>query len=301
MKVKLIDVDSKIPNLALMKISSFFKKNGYEVGFDIEDPDLVCASVIYKKNVLKLDEILNEYGKDVCEFGGSGYSLTHNLPDDVEFIKPDYDLYPSKYAQGFTTRGCIRNCSFCIVPIKEGKLVRWQHPKEFYDDRFDTIWIMDNNWIADKQQFMETSGWILDHGLKVLECGFDVRITDEDIVKRISDMKFPKGIHFAFDNSNLRDVVKEKILLLKEYGINTRHDVIFYVYCDSPKQVDDAVRRCRILKKLNTNPFVMYNIDRNRTPRVKKLQHWANRRQLFWSCDFDEFSWESKYHKPKLI
>ena len=23
---------------------------------------------------------------------------------------------------GFTTRGCIRNCSFCVVPQKEGKI-----------------------------------------------------------------------------------------------------------------------------------------------------------------------------------
>lgn len=301
MKVKLVDVDSKIPNLALMKLSTYFKENDSEVGFDVEDPDLICASVIYKKNALKLDMIREQYGEKKCDFGGSGYSLTHNLPDEIEFMKPDYDLYPSEYAQGFTTRGCIRNCNFCIVPTKEGKLVRWQHPREFYDDRFDTIWIMDNNWIADKKHFVETSGWILDHDLKVLECGFDVRITDEDIVKRISELKFPKGIHFAFDDSSLREIVKEKVVLLKEYGINTRHDVIFYVYCDSPKQVDDAVRRCRILKKLNVNPFVMYNIDRNRTPRVKKLQHWANRRKLFWSCDFEDFSWESKYHKSKSI
>jgi hypothetical protein len=161
--------------------------------------------------------------------------------------------------------------------------------------------MMDNNWIADKEWFMETSQWVVDNKLGVMECGFDVRLTDDDIVERISHMKFPKGIHFAFDNMNIKKIVIEKINLLKEYGINTHKNVIFYVYCDSPSCVDDAVRRCRILKNNNVNAFVMYNIDRNRTPRVKKLQHWANRRQHFWSCDFKDFSWSIKDRVPKDI
>lgn len=292
MKIRLVDVDSKIPNLALMKISSFFKNERHDVGFDIQDPDLVICSVIYKKNKWLLDGIVEEFPDSKFDFGGTGYDLHKKLPDDIEFIKPDYDLYPSEYAQGFTTRGCIRNCDFCIVHEKEGELVKWQHPKEFYDDRFDTIWIMDNNWIANKEWFFETSGWIIEHDLKVLECGFDVRLTDDKVLERISCMRFPKGIHFAFDNSILSDVVKEKINLMQEYGFNTHKDVIFYVYCDSPSDVNSALSRCRLLKKMNTNAFVMYNIDRNRTPRVKKLQHWANRRHIFWSCDFNNFSWK---------
>ncbi len=291
MKIRLIDIDSKIPNLALMKISSFFKNEGHKVGVDVEDPDLIIGSIIYKKNRALIDDIILEYPNVLFDFGGTGYDIYKKLPNEIEFIKPDYDLYPSKYAQGFTTRGCIRDCHFCIVREKEGEYKKWQHPQEFYDDRFDTIWIMDNNWIANKDWFMETSGWIVDHELKVLECGFDIRLLDEKIMERISCMRFPKGIHFAFDNSNLSDIVKEKVKMMKEYGLNIHKDVIFYVYCDSPKDVSNAVSRCRLLKKLNVNAFVMYNIDRNRTPRVKRLQHWANRRSIFWSCDFKEFDW----------
>jgi hypothetical protein len=50
MEVLLIDVDSKIPNLALMKISAYHKQRGDEVGFDIDDPDVIYASVIFEKN-----------------------------------------------------------------------------------------------------------------------------------------------------------------------------------------------------------------------------------------------------------
>lgn len=43
----LIDVDSSIPNLALMKISAYLKQLGYETGFNVSNPDLICASCIF--------------------------------------------------------------------------------------------------------------------------------------------------------------------------------------------------------------------------------------------------------------
>jgi len=49
-RVLLIDVDSKIPNLALMKLSSWHKARGDLVGFNVIDPDLIYASVVFKKN-----------------------------------------------------------------------------------------------------------------------------------------------------------------------------------------------------------------------------------------------------------
>ena len=51
MKVCLIDVDSKIPNLALMKLSTYHKSLGDDVklGYDplIDTPDLCYASKIF--------------------------------------------------------------------------------------------------------------------------------------------------------------------------------------------------------------------------------------------------------------
>lgn len=53
--------------------------------------------------------------------GGTGYGLENKLPAEIETIYPDYGLYPKfKEAYGFLTRGCPRNCGFCIVSKKEG-------------------------------------------------------------------------------------------------------------------------------------------------------------------------------------
>ena len=115
MKIGLYDIDSKIPNLALMKLSAWHKQQGdqTELFFPLmsKSYDKIYASQVFTKShpVYRYDEI-----------GGSGtknWSIV--LPDEIEHIYPDYELYNCNYAMGFTTRGCIRKCPFCIVKDKE--------------------------------------------------------------------------------------------------------------------------------------------------------------------------------------
>lgn len=287
MRVSLIDVDSKIPNLALMKISAYHKLKNDTVAFNLSNPDKIYTSIIFKKNNGKSKN--NTIDNIDRVFGGSGYDLSVKLPDEMEFIKPDYDLYPSTYSQGFTTRGCINQCDFCVVPDKEGRLKKNQHPKEFHDSRFDTIMIMDNNWLANKKWFFETSKWIIDNGLKVLEHGLDIRLIDEKTIRQLQDLKIPIW-HFAFDYSSLERIVRWNVGLLKECGVNLKNNVSFYVYCDSDLQYDDALYRCNVLRELGTNANVMFNCDMPKTKRIKDLMKWSWRRCLYWKIPFQEYS-----------
>ena len=108
-RVLLIDVDSKIPNLALMKIAMYHRTQGDTVGFNIEDPDKVYASVVFKRNHHSVDGLRVFYPNADINIGGSGYDLSLSLPPEVERMTPDYSIYPDcdRY-YGFTTRGCIR-------------------------------------------------------------------------------------------------------------------------------------------------------------------------------------------------
>lgn len=286
MRIRLIDIDSKIPNLALMKLSAYYKGRGHTVSFDEPDPNLVFASVVFRKNAWKARGLRFMFPHADIEIGGTGIDLAKRLPDEIEFCKPDYDLYPSTYSLGFTTRGCIRRCPFCVVPEKEGKIQRWQHIREWHDERFDTVICLDNNVYADREWFFENTDYVLESGLKYNAIqGMDIRILDEEIAGRLADLKWSGQLHFAFDRIQDEPAIRRGIQLLQDAGIRTRHDVSVYVFVGFDSTPAEDKRRCRLLKELGATPFVM---QYKRTPWTRKVAWWANRPQVFWSCDVDD-------------
>lgn len=295
MKVKLVDVDSKMPNLALMKISAYYKAKGDTVSFDIPDPDLVYASVIFKKNKHLVDGLRFWHPEAKIIIGGSGYDLASKLPDEIELMKPDYSLYPDiDYSLGFSSRGCIRKCHFCVVPQKEGKFKRAQHPELWHDPQFNKIMFLDNNILIDREWFFEVTQWCIDNKLEVcFNQGLDARLLDVEIAKQLLKMKTWKSVFFAWDHVRDERIIKEKIKVLKQAGFTKsklRDLVHFYVYVDDDSEYETGVYRCRELKKLWCNAFVMFNIDRKPTPRIQKLRRWANKKQLYWSIDISEYN-----------
>jgi len=298
MNVLLIDVDSTIPNLALMKLSAYHKSIGDNVGFGVPDPDIVYASVVFQQNKHKVDGLSFYYPEADIHIGGSGHDLTSKLPDEIEYLKPDYSLYSNcDYSIGYASRGCIRNnttCPFCIVPIKEGKFKRAQHPEEWYNPSYDKIVFLDNNILVDKEWFFEIVNWCIEKNLAIwFTQGLDIRKMDEDIARTLLKMKIYRGIFFAWDHIEDEAIIKEKIQLLKDNGFSNnklKELVQFYVYVDNDSEYDSGVYRCRELKKMSCNAFVMYNIKNKPTSRIQKLRRWANKKQLFWSIDIDEYT-----------
>jgi radical SAM superfamily enzyme YgiQ (UPF0313 family) len=143
-RILLVDADSKIPNLALMKISAWHKEHGDNVallrGSQIvlsDKPDKVYASIVFKKNAHALDHLSSAYPDINIDIGGSGYDLKKELPSEMENMKPDYSLYPEyDYSIGFSSRGCFRDCHFCVVPIKEGMFRKVNHPENWYNPEY---------------------------------------------------------------------------------------------------------------------------------------------------------------------
>ena len=137
MRIGLIDVDGhSFPNIPLMKISAYHKAQGdsvewYQPMFS-GHMDKVYMSKVFSFTpdyewIIDADEIVKG-GTGYCIELEDGKEVYHKerdiqLPEDVEHIYPDYDLYPEltkDTAYGFLTRGCPRGCSFCHVQAKEG-------------------------------------------------------------------------------------------------------------------------------------------------------------------------------------
>jgi hypothetical protein len=287
MRVLLIDFDSKIPNLALMKISAWAKEKGHQVGFDIHDPDIINCSVIFSKNRGQAAGLQQMFpGKEII-YGGSGWDLKNTLPRSIEFCKPDYDLYPSTYSQGFTTRGCIRKCPFCIVPTKEGYIKPWQHPIYFHDDRFDTCMLMDNNLLSAPAWYVkDVFNWFITTGTKAdAPQGYDARLLTEEYAGILKDIHHPKGLRFAWDNTREEPIVIRAIGILKDAGFNLKHDISFYVLAGYDTGFDDALYRCNRLREMGVSAFVMPYHKKDRM--INRLAKWANRRWAYWSGPFE--------------
>jgi hypothetical protein len=303
--IHLIDADSRIPNLALMKISAFHKAKGDRVtfskgktlGFSRTAPDRIYVSIVFRSNRDLFSDLPSSFPDTIFDFGGSGYDLTKTLPEEIESMVPDYSLYPkSKASIGFTTRGCIRNntsCPFCVVPVKEGKFRRVSHPDQWYDPKFENIVFLDNNILADKEWFMTVTSWCMEKKLNIwFTQGLDIRKMDLDIARRILEMRKYKGVFFAWDHIEDEGIIKEKIQLLKQAGFtdNTlKQYVQFYVYVRDDSEYESGLYRARELKKQSCNAFIMFDIDNKRIQRIIDLQRWSNRKQLFWLCDISDY------------
>jgi len=150
--ILLIDVDSKLPNLALMKLSRHYKNKGWSVvkvrsEVKTKNAEKIFASVIFNKSRSsnKIKQLKDYYG-DRLTLGGSGVSITKRLPKTIEKLSPDYSLYPEleDRAIGFLTRGCPKKCEFCIVPIKEGKTHQVSDLDDLLQNRSKVILLDDN-------------------------------------------------------------------------------------------------------------------------------------------------------------
>ena len=85
MRMGLIDYDGRVPNLALMQLSSFYKKRGDTVllnGFRRSQVDHVDVSVLFtwhRAAASRLSEIYPE-----VRFGGTGWDLETELPREAQ-------------------------------------------------------------------------------------------------------------------------------------------------------------------------------------------------------------------------
>ena len=299
MNVLLIDLDSTIPNLALMKVSTYYKDRGHTVGWAIEDPDIAYISCIFKKNAEKAKSseymLKTLYPNIKIDLGGPGVSLSKKLPEDIENCQPDYTIYPDcDYSIGFTTRGCIRNCSFCIVPKKEGKLKFIQPIEKVHKPKHKAIKLLDNNVLASPENFKKICNYCHDNKIKIdFSQGLDARLLTDELASYLAKVKPMHCFDFAFDSLDYTKDVINTVELLKKHGINPRSKVMFYVYVskdmDGPTGVKSALIRCDILRNLGTNPYIMLNIDDEPMEIMRDLKRWANRKAIFWSCDFKDY------------
>jgi hypothetical protein len=274
-----------MPNIAIMKLSTYHKRVGDDVDwyshlFDYQDTDILYVSKIF---TFKPDIQYLPLKAKIIK-GGTGYDIKIKLPKEIDEITDfDYNLYPEcDYSVVFTTRGCIRKCKFCVVPQKEGSI----HPVKIpnLNPRSKYIKILDNNFFAYK-------GWR--ENLEILKSfnlpldfnqGIDLRILTEEQCKVLQNSKI-KCIHCAWDNYKDKNIIIPKLEMLCKYV--KPYKITCYVLVGFNSTPEEDLHRVETKRSLNVNPFVMpFNKS---DPYQKNFARWVNHKAIFKSCTWEEY------------
>lgn len=269
----LIDSDIELgryifPNLALMQLSTFLKDLGQIVEFGSTDkiPDNVWVSCVFPQNREKALMSSNWYPESRIHFGGTGFNLITKLPEEAQHKKPDYGLYPHvDYSLGFTSRGCIRKCAFCVVPEKEGFIREHSPIEEFLEPSFKKIVLLDNNFLA-SPRCKEKLEKLIDLGKRVcFNQGLDIRLINKENAELLAQVKsrdksFKRtNYYFAWDLPEIEPSVLKGIEILLDAGIKPSH-LMFYVLMGYNTNYEQDKYRLHTLIDLGVKPYVMvYN------------------------------------------
>ncbi len=297
MKIRLTQIDGKLPNLALMKLSSFYKENGHEVYFQRSitksmfepDYDLVLASSIFSTSSKKIELFKSHFPNAVV--GGTGSSEEWTVEDVIGDYPDvyDYSIYPDfKHSIGFSQRGCRLRCKFCVVPQKEGKNKHANFIHEIWrgEGYPKNLLLLDNDFFGQKD-WRGKSEEIIKSGFKVcFSQGINIRLFDQEAAMVLAKMKYyddsfeRKRIYTAWDNLKDADIFFRGINYLISAGIKP-DEIMVYFLCNFWEKglTDDVWERFERMREIGLRPYPMVFDIENADREIKEFQTWVIRRR----------------------
>ncbi len=296
MRVLLIQIDGKLPNLALMKLAHWHRANGHTVDFttrrrrDLFDThyDQVYASAIFHHSAKFFPQIRSDWPNVIFGGTGTGNAQTVEALIGREYEYYDYTDYPHfKESIGFTKRGCRLSCKFCVVPQKEGK--------PSFANTIANIWrghpyprklhLLDNDFFG-HESWRGHVREIIDGNYRIcLSQGINVRMITEETAEALSsiqyrDTRFRKRILYtAFDNLRDQDVFFNGINKLEKAGVPPSHvRAYMLIGYDKHETWDRIWYRFKLMVEREIEPYPMVFTPKGVPPRtdLKCFQRWAN-------------------------
>lgn len=272
--------DTGFPNLALMKISAWYKSRGDSVEWwsPLFEYDRVYSSKVFTFTPE------NPYLPPDTIKGGTGYGIYTELPEEIDAMFPDYTIYPNcHHAIGFLTRGCIRNCPWCVVPKKEGKIRPYRTWREVKRPDSRDIVFMDNNVLACPfgiEQMQDMVG----HDVRIdFNQGLDARLITTEIAQLLSRLKWIRFIRMSCDTDLMLPIVLQAVERLSNAGVKPYRVFVYLLVQD----VASAEKRAIALRDAGADVFAQPYRDfaAGKEPEKEQRQfaRWVNRKEIFKS------------------
>ena len=298
--VRITQLDGKLPNLALMRISAWHRSRGDSIHFTRSphrhagEPNyyVVYGSAVFKFSEDRIAKLKADFPDAIV--GGTGSNTVvrngeKEVPITLESLDwfsdsgLDYELYPDFLPSiGFTQRGCRLSCKFCVVPGKEGR------PRSVatIDDIYrgspwpKKLHLLDND-------FFGAPGWqdrvaeIRDGGFKVsFTQGINVRAMTDEVAAALATIQYRddgftrRTLYTAWDNLKDEEVFFRGVDTLKRHGVPPKHLMAFMLVGFDKKETWERIfHRFNRMVACGIRPYPMV-FDQNRRD-LKRFQRWV--------------------------
>ena len=306
---------------------------------EVDNYDIVYISKVFvkteipcepKDKSLKTEQIVIEFyqnnsflHKPNIKFGGTGfyYEKAPKLPNEIEHCKPDYHLYDgwikhciengakpkefvyyTDYSIGFLTRGCFRQCEFCVNKIYK-QCVSHSNISEFIEKSRPKLCFLDDNFFA-CPSWKEIIKEIQTTGKRFqFKQGLDERLLTPEKIQMMSTWNYDGDFIFAFDNIADKNIIINKLEMLYNINPHWKKQMKFYCFCGFDreskynelfwfKDIKELFERIFILSKYSCLPYIMRHENYKQSPYwhiYDCIAAWCNQPSMFKTFTFSDF------------
>ena len=332
MRVTLLQIDGKLPNIAIMHMAYEFRKAGRDVSFRrgdhvsrVSHPILsrseVYASGIFRRSLPIVEALFGKHKHSIL--GGTAVDparknevvpLSPVIQGKVTTLRSlgmeedgplDYSIYPNfSQSMGFTQRGCRLSCEFCVVPDKEGRV------REVAD--ISSIWrgdpwpreviLLDNDFFGQphwRQRIEELRAG----NFKVsFNQGINCRCLTDDAAQAIASVDYRddsmsvKRIYTAWDNRADEERLFTGLKRLVKYGVKPDHIMVYMLvgYWPGEKMTDCLYRQSR-LREFGCRPYPMPYVRNKETVGFQRWVIGAYDKRFTWD------QWVAADNRPEKL